>query len=559
MTDLEANLIGRVAVGDILRRSSHRYPHKIAVVQHRQGQEKSVRLSYEELNKLANRFAMALRQLGVGQGARVAAMCGNSVEFVIMLFGCAKGGYVLVPMNPMLRPDDAAVILNHADVTVLISDDVEKARELYRLMGRTRKKFFVIGTFPVNGISDGICPWEQFLDRGSQEEVDDVAIYDRDIYQIQYTSGATAIPKGVMTSHLAVVMASLNELVEMGTRSDAVVSIVLPMFHAGQQCQVFSTIMAGGTLVLVRGFEPCALLELIERERITKILLLPMMYRALLDSAELDYYDLTSLTTCVYGMAPMDQRTLQDGKTRLGAEFILGSGQTEAYPPSNVLPAWWTGVKSGNYWGVSTTLYDTAIMADDGVLLPNGDVGEIVWRSPMIMEGYFQDSKATEESRRFGWHHSGDLGYFDEDGLLVFVDRKKDMIKSGGENVSSLKIEQALLGHPGIQAVAVVGLPHAHWHEAVTAFVVPREDNAPEVHELLDALRHQLSPYEVPKAVIFVNQLPRTTTGKIQKHRLRELYHTYYRDHDSETGKTGHNGTASGRVTLASKDVDNDT
>jgi len=201
---------------------------------------------------------------------------------------------------------------------------------------------------------------------------------------------------------------------------------------------------------------------------------------------------------------------------------MLGTGQTECFPATNVFEASQHLDKSGNYWGLSTVALDTCVMDDNGNILPPGEVGEIVWRGPGVMEGYYKDEEATVESRKFGWHHSGDLGSFDEDGQLLFVDRKKDMIKTGGENVASIKVELAILGDHRVDQVAVVGLPDERWIEAVTAFVIPMKGSQITEQDIIQLCKRELGKFEVPKKVIFMDSLPVTSTGKVRKNILRK-------------------------------------
>ena len=222
------------------------------------------------------------------------------------------------------------------------------------------------------------------------------------------------------------------------------------------------------------------------------------------------------------GMAPMNQATIKQGMEIFGAQFMLGTGQTECFPATNVFEASQHLDKSGNYWGLSTVALDTCVMDDNGNILPPGEVGEIVWRGPGVMEGYYKDEEATVESRKFGWHHSGDLGSFDEDGQLLFVDRKKDMIKTGGENVASIKVELAILGDHRVDQVAVVGLPDERWIEAVTAFVIPMKGSQITEQDIIQLCKRELGKFEVPKKVIFMDSLPVTSTGKVRKNILRK-------------------------------------
>jgi long-chain acyl-CoA synthetase len=527
VTELEKNLIQRVAVGDIFRRKALAMPNREAVVEKRG--EVFLRLTYGELNAHLNRFARALRSLGLQKGDRIGLLGPNSVEYLVALYGCAKGGFAAVPVNPGLAPQDIVYILNHAEVKALVVDDLLcplvsgikddlPSVQHYIAIPATKKE--IIAPF---------VDFYQFIREHSGVEVEDVIINDRDIFEILYTSGTTAHPKGVMVTHLAVFIMSLTNLIEMKIFREHVGTTLMPLFHCAQQTFTTSFLHIGAKTVLFRGFDPTEMLEAIQREKIGVIFCLPAMYRAMLDHPRIKEYDLFSVERCVYAMTPMDQRTLAEGIGVFGADFLLGTGQTEFFPSTNTFRPEWQLKKRGNYWGESALTLDTAIMDDEGNLLPPGKIGEIVWRGPAVMEGYWKNPEATEETRKFGWHHSGDLGYFDEDGLLAFVDRKKDMIKTGGENVPSIKVERVILNDPRVEAVAVVGLPHERWIEAVTAFIVPRKGVQLTEEEVIALCKKELGSFEVPKKVVFVEELPKTTTGKLQKHVLRERYRDLYK------------------------------
>ena len=526
VSELERNLIQRVAVGDIIRRQAGRLPDKEALVEVREN--RTVRLTYREFNAHTNRLGRALRALGLRQGDRVATVCANSAEFVITAYGLAKAGMVWVPVNPGLGPHDIKYILNHSEARAVVVDDV-----LTRLVEGLTAELPLVEHFvylPVTGapVPERYREFWSLLEQGAPDEIEDVIIRDRDLVQIMYTSGTTAAPKGVMHSHLSIFVVSLANCIELEIFRDRVTSCLMPFFHSAQHTLTTSSFHAGAKVVVLRGFDATRVLETIQREKITNLFMLPAMYRALLDHPEFDRYEVSSVQHCIYAMTPMDQRTLEEAQARLGARFALGTGQTEAYPSSNNFLPEWQLTKRGNYWGLSSPVFDTAVMDDEGRLLPRGQVGEIVWRSPAVMEGYWKDPAATEEGFKYGWRHSGDMGYFDEDGLLVFVDRKKDMIKTGGENVPSIKVERVILSDPRVQGCAVIGLPHPRWIEGVTAIVEPKPGARLTEQDIIDLCKRELSGFEVPKAVIFVESLPRTTTGKVQKHVLRQQYRDFY-------------------------------
>jgi len=273
---------------------------------------------------------------------------------------------------------------------------------------------------------------------------------------------------------------------------------------------------------LHRGFDAGVLLEMIERERITQIFGLPMMYRAMLDHPEIASRDLSSLRLALYAMAPMPDTDLKRAMAVFGCDFALGFGQTEMNPLTTFFRPEHQLSHAGSV-GTPVANVQVAIMGDGGRLLSPGGSGEIVYRGPHAMEGYLRDERATADAFAGGWFHSGDVGHFDADGLLWFEDRKKDVIKSGGENVASIEVEKALYeAEPRIREVVVIGLPHPRWAEAVTAVVVPREGSGLTEEDVLAASASCLAGFKRPKRAVLVEEFPRTSTGKVQKNVLRK-------------------------------------
>jgi len=526
--ELTKNLIQRVCIGDIFRRRAATSPNKTALVENRG--DTQLALTYKELNAKLNGFVNMVRGLGLKKGDRIALIGPNSIEYVISLYGCAKGGFVAVPVNPGLSHDGIAYILKHAEVKALIVDDV--LSPLVRKAVETVPDLKTFLSFSVTNepIQQPFQDFNKLMVGQPDQEIEDVIIWDRDLFQILYTSGTTAEPKGVTISHLAVFILSLTNPIEQDWHRGAVVISILPVFHCAQQTFNLSCFHIGGKLVLFRAFDPTEALQAIEREKIQILFCLPAMYRAMLDSPAIKEVSLSSVRNCVYAMTPMDRRTLEEGIKVFDADFMLGTGQTECFPSTNTFRSEWQLEKQGNYWGESALTVDTAIMDNDGNLLAPGTVGEIVWRGPGVMEKYLKNPEATELSREHAWHHSGDLGYFDEDGLLAFVDRKKDIIKTGGENVPSIKVERVILDHPDVGSVAVVGIPHKRWIEAVTAFVVLKPGSTITEEDIISKCKENLGGFEVPKKVVLVDELPKTTTGKLEKYKLRSKFNTIYED-----------------------------
>ncbi|BEP70286.1 MULTISPECIES: class I adenylate-forming enzyme family protein [unclassified Variovorax] len=517
--------IARIALGDVIHRSTRRFGARTALI------EGEHRMSYSELDAASNRFAHHLLGLGLASGERVAMLCNNSIEMVVALLGIQKAGLVWVPINTALAVDAIGYILEHAEVRHLVIDTVLHAKpELRQLLDTA-------GVSPLLCVLDGDTPppgvptVAQAIAQGPAT-LPDVAIDTNQLALIMYTSGTTGRQKGVMHSHASVHSVLQSNMLEWGggPAHHDVWSNVLPLFHCGQHTVLMSALAVGGTNVILRGFDPGAMLAAIERHRITVTVGLPMMYGALLAHPQRESRDLSSLRLCVYAMAPMSRTLLLRLLDALCPNFALASGQTEMYPGATIFETHQQRERFGSYWGVGTLVNEVAVMGDEGELLAPNQVGEIVFRGPNVMLGYYKDPQATAHAQRFGWHHSGDLGKLDDDGQLIFLDRLKDMVKSGGENVPSLKVEEVLLRHPAVLNAAVVGLPHERWGEAITAFVTRRPDAPAEFSEatLTAHCKEHLGGFEVPKDIVFLPALPMTSTGKIQKFELRQTHQGHY-------------------------------
>lgn len=511
------DLVRRVAIGDIIRRSARRYPGKVALVD-----EKGRKYTYAEFNAEINRCAHALHNLGLEKGDRVATVAMNSGQYIILMYGAAKAGLTFTPINPGLSEELIFYTLNHSEARVLVVDDIlgAKVADMSKATYIEHQLKFDISGKEVEGFKD----FHDFIKDESDEEFEQVEIWERDISKLLYTSGTTAEPKGALLSHLAEFVVSLSNMVDTDVRVNDVVGSPLPLFHCGMLTVANSVFHIGATWVLFRHFEPQHYLGKVQDEKITYAGMLPMMFRALLAQPNLKDFDLLSMRTCVYGMAPMDRATLEKLIHTFGAELRLTAGMTEVYPVAFTFRPEDQLRKEGPYWGISTVAYDAIVVDDEGNPLPPGQAGELLYRGPGIMEGYLKDEESTANAFRGGWFHSGDIGRFDEEGQFVFMDRKKDMIKTGGENVPSIKVENALLEMPEIENAAVVGLPHDYWMEAITAFVVAKKGKELTEGMVIDWCKSKLSGFEVPKKVVVLDSIPLTTTGKIMKYALREEY-----------------------------------
>lgn len=526
------SLIQRVNVGDLLTRTAARTPSRDAVI------DRERRFSYEDFEALSNRVAHGLLDLGYLPGDALALMSSNSVEFLATYFACAKLGVVCVPINLLWRNRELGYVLEHARVKGVMVEATFLGQLATGIEeGQKLRDLIVIGT--AAGESDATDDFPQHLrllkfdalQEGQPGDVPQVVVEDRAPLSYLYTSGTTSAPKGVVGSHLAIYLASLGTAIDTRLSGDDRVGAMLPMFHTAQLNAFCTPVVAvGGTLCVMEAFDAEQLLDLIEHEKLSVIFGLPMMYRTLIEAQRLRPRNVTSLRLAVYAMAPMPESDLRKAIDVFDCDFSLMFGQTEMSPVTTFFRPEHQLSHPGAV-GTPAVNVQVGIMDLEGKLLPTGESGEIVYRSPQALSGYLLNEEATQEAFRYGWFHSGDAGYFDDDGILWFTDRFKDVIKSGGENIASIEVEKALYeAEPGIAEAVVIGLPHARWTEAVTAVIVPHEGCEIDEEALLARLRARLSPFKSPKSLIIKDKMPKTSTGKIQKALLRNQYLNHYDD-----------------------------
>lgn len=522
-SNLERNLIQRVCVGDVLTRTTQRFPNKVALV------DGDVALTYAEFNAKVNQVARTLLQRGYQKGDVVATMCENTIEFVITYFACAKCGLVVMPLNIKLVLDDLTYQLNQSETKVLIFtqsskdkvknviNEVPSLQDLF--MAEIDEEFILCGM--------NILPFSR-LESGDTSEIE-VIIEDRDTLQLMYTSGTTSIPKGVETSHLAIYFSAMSTALEYKLDHNDSSIVMLPLFHVGGlTCILLPNILVGGTNVLIRKYNALKILNAIEEYRTSWTMLSAPMWLEISDQPGLSTRDFSSMRLCVCAIATLPlERHQQVKRIFNNATIILISGQTEFTPP-NTAQRPEHAISKSSAWGEPVVAQTAKAMDDDGNILPPGELGELVYRGPQSMTCYFKDPEATESAFKYGWFHSGDNGFIDEENVVWFVDRKKDMIKSGGENVASVEVELVVRSHTKVAECAVVGLPHERWSEAVTLFAKIKEGESVHENELIEFSKERLAGFKVPKKVVFINEFPMTASGKIQKHELRNIYKDLY-------------------------------
>jgi acyl-CoA synthetase (AMP-forming)/AMP-acid ligase II len=528
--DLQRNLVTRMNVGDMLTRTAWRRPDHEAVI------DGPRRLSYRQLNAAVNQLANALLRAGYRRGDALALASGNSVEFLLTYYACAKTGVVCVPINLAWGPRETAYVLDHSRARGVVVESQLATLIAAALNELDQTAVTDVIVAPGTGAAwapSGSASWREFDELVDAEGVAEPECFvaDRDPISYLYTSGTTSAPKGVVSSHLAIYIESLSAPLVLGIGERERAAVMMPLFHTAQ-LNGFTTglFYIGGTAVLLRTFDVAELLATIEAERLTQIFALPMMYRAMMEHDDIAKRDLSSLRLAIYAMAPMPDTDLRRAMEAFGCEFALGFGQTEMNPITTVFPPEYQLSHPGSV-GLPVPNVQIGIMDDDGRLLSQGETGEIVYRGPHAMEEYLRNPEATDAAFAHGWFHSGDVGRFDGDGLLWFADRKKDVIKTGGENVASIEVEKALYeAEPRIQEVVAVGLPHERWSEAIAAVVIAKPGSGLSEEDVLAAARSRLPGFKVPKAVVFVDEMPRTATGKIQKNALRDQYRDHFRD-----------------------------
>jgi fatty-acyl-CoA synthase len=504
------------SLGDLLHRTARRYPGKAAVVFRDQ------RLTYAEYDRRVNRTAHALTARGVAKGDRVAVLSHNCLDYVVVSFALAKLGAIMVPVNFMLTADEIAFILGHAEASGLLVEDAlrdvaEKAIEASGAAVTVRGWIRLAGLPAPAG-------WEDVAGWGTSgpDEAPDTEIDDEDPLRLMYTSGTESRPKGVLLSSRSLIAQYVSCVVDGGMEADDVELHTLPLYHCAQlDCFFGPDVYLGATSVILPAPVPEQILATLAAERATKFFAPPTVWIGLLRSPAFDTTDLSSLRKGYYGASPMPVEVLRELSARLpDVRFWNFYGQTEMAPMATILRPHEQLPNAGSA-GRPAINVETRVVDDYGAPVPVGAIGEVVHRSPHAALGYWRDEEKTAAAFDGGWFHSGDLGVLDADGYLTIVDRKKDMIKTGGENVASREVEEAIYTLDGVAEVAVYAIPHPRWVEAVTATVVPRPGATLTADQVIAHARTKLAHFKAPKYVVIADALPKNPSGKILKRTLR--------------------------------------
>ena len=510
-----------------LRYAEQQFPKRTAVVC---GKE---RFTYIQFAERVSKLAGSLRKADVQTGDRVAFLSTNCHRLLEAYYGVIEAGAVLLPLNIRLAPQELAYILNDAGARILfLQSHFLELVESFRSKLTSIKNFYSLD-------SDSELEWlsrqsyEALLTSAPPYRTDIMGVDENSLAELFYTSGTSAEPKGVMLTHRNIYLHALNAGLALNTDREAVELHTIPLFHAnGWGVPHFLTLL-GGKHVMIQKFDPPEVFRLMETERVNYCSLVPAMATALVNCPERQKYDLNSLKRISIGGAASSPTLVREVEEKLGCTCFSGYGLTETSPVLSLSP-----MKPGGSWeeqqrfagqamtgyaipGVELRVVDES---DRDVPRDGQSMGEIVTRTDGVMEGYWQQPEATGEALHGGWFHTGDMATWNEDGYLLIVDRKKDIIVSGGENVSSLEVEKVLLSHPAVLEVAVLPVPHLTWGEVPKALVVLKANAQADEIELIEHCRSRLAHYKCPRSVEFLECLPRTGTGKVLKRDLRKKY-----------------------------------
>ncbi|WP_010093855.1 acyl-CoA synthetase [Ornithinibacillus scapharcae] len=511
----------RNTLGDLLTRTRERMPDKFAIAY------RDKRLNYEELDDLVNQTAQAFRQRGMKKGDMITVMSKNSLDFVMVNFALARMGAVMIPINYMLTSPEVAFILEHAKVSGLIASE-EYAPVLDRASAGMEMSFrYIMDLEEADILPDSLGDWIALRDIRMDQPIDLVEedLSDDDLAHVLYTSGTESRPKGVMLTHKSIVSEYVSCIVNGNMSENDVLIHALPMYHSAQlHCFLGPSIYLGSSGIILDGASPEVILQTIEKEGATQLFCPPTVWIALLRHPEFDTRNLSTLEKCYYGAAIMPREILKELSERLpNAKFWNFYGQTEVAPLATALQPEDQLRKLGSA-GKPTLNLQTKIVDENDKEVPRGEIGEIVHRTPHAMKGYLHDPEKTAEAFRGGWFHSGDLGVMDEEGYITIIDRKKDMINTGGVNVSSREVEETIYQLDGVSEVAVIGIPDQYWIEAVTAVIVLKESSKLTEETVVEYCQEKLSKFKVPKYVAFAESLPKNPSGKVLKRELRDEY-----------------------------------
>ena len=514
------NKVNRWVIADMIRRNRYHYPDKKALI----FGDRS--LTYTELEDQSNRVAHALIGLGVQKYERVAILAHNTIHHVLTWLGCCKAGAVYLAINYLLRGKDITYCINHSESTVFIVEDAlyDLVRDVLDDMPQVKTLIWSSqgeGKPPVSSRFKDFDAWYQSYPATEPDTI----LHIEDPCQMTYTSGTESLPKGVIISNQALMSEYMGAIIDGGYEPEDISVNALPIFHCAQRDVFLNPMFWIGATNILMAPEIGKILKTIADYKATVFFAPPTVWIGLMRHPDFDKYDLSSLKKCYYGASIMPVEVLKEIMSRLpGSRVYNYYGQTELAPYHTILKARDAMSKLGSA-GMAGLNMESRLEDDNGQPITDiGVPGEICGKGPHAMMMYFKEPQKTEDVMKGGWFHTGDIGVLDEDRYIAVVDRKKDMIKTGGENVSTREVEEVIYQDSRIEEVAVVGIHHPSWVEAVTAFVVPRRGETITEQEIINHCKKELAPFKVPKKIVLVDALPKTPTGKILKRDMRASY-----------------------------------
>lgn len=516
--------------GEIVSRNARRRPDQLGITY------KEKHWTWRELDERSNRLANMFLSSGLKKGDRVAILDQNSDTYVEIYFGLSKAGIIAVPINYRLSPSEMTNLITNAEPeTMIVGGDYFKLAASLRGHLPSVKRYIGMGATPEAPLPEWMGDYEILLSGYSKDELH-VDLHEEDVFSIMYTSGTTGLPKGAMSTHRNYTMNALVVIIaDQSSREDKNL-VISPLYHAGALFYSTAYMYLGCPQVILKQFDPKVVLETIERERITVCLLIPTMLNFVLNHPDFKKFDTSSLRRIFYGGGPMPLPILERAINSLkNCGFTQGYGLTETLETNLLLaedhvlggtPKQQERLKSA---GRESATYEVKVMDEHGNPVPQGETGEIWVKGPAVIKGFWRNSEETMRTIENGWFKTGDLGKMDEDRYLYIVDRKKDMIISGGENIYAKEIDDILHRHPAVLEAAAIGVPDKEWGEAVKAIVVLKPGMTATEEEVIQFCKERLASYKKPKSVEFMEGLPKTASGKILKRDLREKY---WKGHD---------------------------
>ena len=487
----------------------------------------SERITFSEFNARVNSLIHALQTMGVKKGDTIGILSWNCLGYVEVYGAAIKGGFIASPFNTRLKERELEYLINYSEADILFvgPELMEMANQLRPHLPKVKNFISFEASVP-----DMIYHHDLLASYPNAEP--DVQVDEDDPAGIIYTSGTTGVPRGALYAHRCLIDDSKTLVMNMGLYPGHKRILITPLFHIAGNTHFRSTLYIGGCNIIMKFFDAAATLQTIQDKQATHMDIVPTHLAAMLNVPDLNKYDISSLKFMWYGGSPMPLEVLKKGMRVFGPIFAQGYGQSETGPAishlskddHNVLDRPEREQKKLASAGRPDIGVQVRILDDEGKDVEPGEVGEIIARSKHIMVEYWHKPDETKETLINGWVHTGDMGYYDDEGYIYIADRKKDMIISGGENVYPREVEEVLYQHPVIQEAAVIGIPDPYWVEKVHAVVATRKGASTTPEELIAFCKKHLAGYKAPKTIEFVDSLPKNPAGKILKKELREKY-----------------------------------